>query len=623
MDVLTNDKIDSIAAAIWHHWCQYYGNPETILSNQGKVWTSKLESRINSFTPSGSKIRCRSEKKPFNPEVREQWQQNQQDTSAEEFAEHWNFLCNLQDPARSTSRRPDHLDEVDQNLDDIEDFVEDEPERRRQPEDLDLDHEWLQLIQLEKAINKQKRQLLETEVRDHGDPDEDNKPFWEDGESLAKQRDHLDDQDLEYINNILNSFSRPIYNHEGSSNLKLKSITPEDALARAFASRKTPPEFNLKFNQKSTTRSSENDHFSHLSNVEEEGTVELGDYFSDDEEDDTWDREDLTSESNSWSHTEFYDPEENFPLSQPALYEWDPVISGLETIHEAGLEDDGEANKLNHISGLSEETQLGFSTWQPFIPLEHAFQNCAAQSQLSDFLSPESFLQEPTLTKISTISTSTKRTSSPKDPTSPRPKISLSRELLQTEFPDPSEPPSQRLRTKPCKPFYSHTYSATPTPKQPSFTKSSAKSALPSHEFPDHPEQLKRYKLWKQQSQGSTKTSKNQSTKFQNTPPETDAGSKLQGYIQLKSQSYSTMKSKRSTTEIKSLEAKWPEFSNKTPTYQTKSQKNTKPHRRNSRRIRLWLWSRGQSPPTCSLNTAKTVKKNQNKKICLHGEIHS
>jgi len=54
--VLADDKIDSLAAAIWHHWCQSYGNPETILSNQGKVWTSKLENRINSFTPLGSKI---------------------------------------------------------------------------------------------------------------------------------------------------------------------------------------------------------------------------------------------------------------------------------------------------------------------------------------------------------------------------------------------------------------------------------------------------------------------------------------------------------------------------------------------------------------------------------------
>jgi hypothetical protein len=65
--VLTNDTINSIAAAIRHHWCQYYGDPEMILSNHGKVWTSKLESWINSFTPSGSKIRCRNEKGPFNP----------------------------------------------------------------------------------------------------------------------------------------------------------------------------------------------------------------------------------------------------------------------------------------------------------------------------------------------------------------------------------------------------------------------------------------------------------------------------------------------------------------------------------------------------------------------------
>jgi len=251
--VLTDDKIDSIAATIWHHWCQYYGNPETILSNQGKVWTSKLESRINSCTPPGSKIRCRSEKKPFNPEVREQWRQSQQDTSAEEFAQHWNFLCNLQGPATSTSR-PDRLDEVDQNLDDVEDFVEDEPNTRnhrfevlgqekfrqrkrvslcrhnlqgrayltarrtkmtlrqpeqlRQPEDLELDHEWLQLIQMEKAIEEKKNQLWGNGAQKRGDPDEDHETFWEDKESSTERNDHLDDEDLQYINVILNSFSR-------------------------------------------------------------------------------------------------------------------------------------------------------------------------------------------------------------------------------------------------------------------------------------------------------------------------------------------------------------------------------------------------------------------------------
>ncbi len=120
--VLADDKIDSMAAAIWHHWCQPYGNPETILSNQGKVWTSKLESRINSFTPLEPRILCRSEKETFNPEVRQQWQQSWQDTSAEEFAQNWNFLCNLQGPAKSQSGH-DHFHGVNQNLDDVEDFV--------------------------------------------------------------------------------------------------------------------------------------------------------------------------------------------------------------------------------------------------------------------------------------------------------------------------------------------------------------------------------------------------------------------------------------------------------------------------------------------------------------------
>jgi hypothetical protein len=167
----------------------------------------------------------------------------------------------------------------------------------------------------------------------------------------------------------------------------LESITPEDALACAFASQKTPQEFNLKFNQNLTTRGSGEDYFSCLSNVEEEGTSELGDYFSDNEEDDTRDTEDLTSESHTWSPTDLKDSEENFTPSPPTLSEWNPVISGLDTINEATFEDDYKASKLHHISGLSEETKLAFSTWQPFIPPGHAFPNYAAPSQLSDFLS--------------------------------------------------------------------------------------------------------------------------------------------------------------------------------------------------------------------------------------------
>ncbi len=55
----------------------------------------------------------------------------------------------------------------------------------------------------------------------------DDMPFSENEEDLAKLSDHLDDGDLEYINSILNSFSSPTCYRQGSSQLKLKSITPE------------------------------------------------------------------------------------------------------------------------------------------------------------------------------------------------------------------------------------------------------------------------------------------------------------------------------------------------------------------------------------------------------------
>jgi hypothetical protein len=122
--------------------------------------------------------------------------------------------------------------------------------------------------------------------------------------------------------------------------------------------------------------------------------------------------------------------------------------------------------------------------------------------------------------------------------------------------------------------------------------------------------------------QCSNGTNQNQSTRLQNTPQVTNAGSEPQVCIQLKSQSYSTMKSKRSTTKIKSCETKWRKFSNKTPTYLTKLPKSTKPLRRSSRKTQLWPWSRGQSPPICSFNTTATGKLIPKQKIS-HGENHS
>jgi hypothetical protein len=199
-----------------------------------------------------------------------------------------------------------------------------------------------------KGNRRKEKQTTGNGAQNHRDPDEDQETFWESEESFTKRNDHLDDGDLEYINAILNSFSRDRGTHTNSNNSKLESFTPEDALACALASPTTPSEFNLKFNQNPMTRGSREDHFSYFSNVEEDGTSELGDYFSDDEENDTWDSEDLTSESNPWSHTNFNDSEPNFS-------EWDPVVSGLETLSEARFEDNSEADKLNHISAFQKK----------------------------------------------------------------------------------------------------------------------------------------------------------------------------------------------------------------------------------------------------------------------------
>jgi hypothetical protein len=488
-----------------------------------------------------------------------------------------------------------------------------------EPEDLEFYHEWLQLIQMEKAIEEKKNLLWGTGAQNRWNPDEDHETFWKDEENFTERNDHLDDGDLEYINGILNSFTRNRGTHKHSNNSQLESFTPEDALARALTSSRTPSEFNLKFNQNSTTRGSEEDYFSCFQNVEEEGTSELGDYFSDDEEDDTGDTEDLTSESNTWSHTQVNDSEESFTYSQSTLSEWDPVISGLETINKAKFEDDCGANELNHFSGLAEETKLAFSTWLLFIPPSHAFRNCAAPSRLPDFLSQASSSQEPTLTRISSISNSTKRTPSPMTPTSPRPVISLSQQKnsRRKEYPDHSEPPPQLLEIKPCKPFYSPKYSATPTPKQPFFTNSSTKSASRNHESPDHPEPSKRYQPWKPPLR-SSKLNQNHNTRSPNMPQETNAGNANQVSTHFKSRISLNTKYVTNTAKTKSWERKSHKFSIKTPIYRTKLLRNTRHRQRNSRRTQLWLWSQGRSPPICSLNTARTIKKKL--MTCLHGE---
>ncbi len=86
--------------------------------------------------PLTQRISCRSKKDTFNQEIQEQWRQNQNDISAEEFARNLSFLCNLQVPDKSETNHG-RLGDARQNLDDVEDFMED---------DTDLEEEELEAL---------------------------------------------------------------------------------------------------------------------------------------------------------------------------------------------------------------------------------------------------------------------------------------------------------------------------------------------------------------------------------------------------------------------------------------------------------------------------------------------
>jgi hypothetical protein len=151
---------------------------------------------------------------------------------------------------------------------------------------------------MEEMIEKHKHDLLNTGTHGHWDLDDDHEVFWEtEGGPVKEEDESLDIGDLAYIHAILNSFSKTKFHSEKSSHPELQISTPEGALTCAPASMMTPPKFNQKFNQNSMNYGPEADNFSYFSSFEEEGPTDLADYFSDEEEDDSLDNEDLSSAS--------------------------------------------------------------------------------------------------------------------------------------------------------------------------------------------------------------------------------------------------------------------------------------------------------------------------------------
>jgi hypothetical protein len=157
---------------------------------------------------------------------------------------------------------------------------------------------------------------------------------------------------------MLNSFSKPKLICEQSNASNLQPFPPEGALMRAPTQKMMPPKFNQKFNQNSTSYDSEDRNFNCFSNFEEEGTTELADYFSD-EEDDSLDEEDPRSESdtsfNSNLHElgEISDEEDDNSNDEDAWSEHRYTKFGLESIQEIGNEEVSEKNNLTQISNIS------------------------------------------------------------------------------------------------------------------------------------------------------------------------------------------------------------------------------------------------------------------------------
>jgi hypothetical protein len=200
----------------------------------------------------------------------------------------------------------------------------------------------------------------------------------------------------------------------------------------------------------------------------------LADYFSDEEEEESFDNEDLSSETNPCNQPNF-DEFENYTDQEQSPSQSGTAIFGLQSISETNFEDQGETRPFSGISSISEETKLAFSAWQPFIPPEHAFQNSAAQSWPSDFSLQAFSSQEPTLIQISTIAT-TKPTPTPTQPTSTQQEITLSQLKDWHSF----RPATKNFMHSWMKPW-------------PESTKTYNRTKNLAKEFQDRPEQSERY----------------------------------------------------------------------------------------------------------------------------------
>jgi hypothetical protein len=126
--ILKDDNVNSLIKALQTVWFNKYGYPSTIFLKQGKVQVSKLEENLNKLTPLDTTVTCKSRVTMFNSETEQQWKQNQQQLSEEEFINMVNFFHDFKKPeleeilSKATTRNydDDDKDSIQENKDETE-----------------------------------------------------------------------------------------------------------------------------------------------------------------------------------------------------------------------------------------------------------------------------------------------------------------------------------------------------------------------------------------------------------------------------------------------------------------------------------------------------------------------
>ncbi len=91
----------------------------------------------------------------------------------------------------------------------------------------------------------------------------------------------------------------------------------------------------------------------------------------------------------------------------------------------------------------------------------------------------------------------------------------------------------------------------------PELNGTSKRTRISRNKSPDHQGQSKRSRLWKQRSPSSDRTSLNQNTRSQNTPPEADVGDDHQLNTRCQSRTCSSTTYRKNTNRTKAWGTKW------------------------------------------------------------------